>query len=88
MEHLTDREIIDFAHISSFDGESLLIVNAVNRHILTCRACAEKVKATVRYYDAVGAIAEGALPVSCGYGIPREEVSAAAVRRAPERNVY
>ena len=88
MEHLTDREIFGFAHISSYDGDSVRLVGAVNRHIMVCRECAEKVSLTVRYYDAVGAIVEGALPLSSGYGISREQISSAAVRHAAERNVY
>lgn len=88
MEHLTDKIIFDFAHVKSFDEESAATVNAVNRHILECRACAEKVALCVRYYDAVGSILEGSLPLSSGYGASREQLAAAASGKSGERNVY
>ena len=88
MEHLTDKEIFDFAHISSYDAESLKTVNSVNRHIMACRACAEKVSIAVRYYDAVASMLEGTLPLTSEYGIPASQVALSAVKQTGEANVY
>ena len=88
MEHMTDKEVFDFAHISSYDADSVKTVNSVNRHIMEYRACAERVELAVRYYDAVSSMLEGALPLTSEYEIPEAKVASAAVRPTGERNVY
>ncbi len=88
MEHLTDQEIYDFAHVSDYDEDSVRIVNAVNRHIMECSECAKRVSLAVRYYDAVDSLIDGVLPLSSGFGIPREQVVCAAESLTVRKKQY
>lgn len=82
MKHLSNREILDFLKIASFDAESSSVVKRVNCHISGCADCAAKVRRASKYYDAVTLLSKDdfsfdAIPVS-EYDIEREEVTAAA----------
>ena len=48
MEHLKNKEILDFIKISEYNDETSALVKKVNRHILSCKECAEKVSQACR----------------------------------------
>ncbi len=78
MEHLTDKEIFDFAHIAFYNADAEATVKKVNFHIIRCAQCAAKVALASRYYDAVAKLSEGAVSLKSDFDVTPAEANAAA----------
>lgn len=92
MEHLSNSEILSFIAISTFDDESKALTSRVNKHILSCRACAEKLRAAVIFDDAVKAMSEPDFDMSMlgktEYDVSPETVKEAAKELSGQMGSY
>lgn len=78
MEHLTNEEIVRYAHITKLDEESLALSAKVTKHITVCGECLTKVRNALAVCDALEAICsfEDANIHDFVFDIPESELAA------------
>jgi len=89
MKHLSERDIIGFITVKSIGEESAGLVEKVNRHVMECAECAERVKRAARYQCAVESMSAEGFRSSdiavCEYDIPAYQVAEEVKKKASEK---
>ena len=92
MEHLKNNEIMDFVRIAEFSADSRKLLKKVNRHIISCPECAEKVKRAARGASIMEAISKDGFSAKdlgfSEYDVPAEAVALEAASAFEDDNAY